>query len=300
MQNIDTRKRIWNYAQLAIIALLCAATLLLDFIEISFIEDTVRNRFISKIVQQGLGAAAAIMVMCRLKLQLFGKPQYLLYMIPCLIIAIDNFQFSSYFNGNMRLVHNEAMDFILFGGYCLAVGLFEECIFRGIIFSVLVTCFPQDKKGLWKSYVISSIFFGAAHLFNGFSMATILQIAYSTLTGGLFAFVLLKTKNIFCCAFVHATYNFCGLLFDVPERMGLGAGIVFDLGTVITMSVVSITVGAFILYSVFKYSEEERRCLYTKLGVPMKEKAEEVIESADDSIATDTLESQEETTNTIE
>ena len=300
MQNIDVKKKIWNYAQLAIIAILCAATLLLDFIEITFVEDSSRNRFLAKIIQQGMGSIAAILVMCRLKLQLFGKPQYLLYMIPCLIIAIDNFQFSSYFNGNMRLVHNQPLDFILFGGYCLAVGLFEECIFRGIIFSVLVTCFPQNKKGLWKSYVISSVFFGAAHLFNGFSMATILQIAYSTLTGGLFAFVLLKTKNIFCCALVHATYNFCGLLFDIPERMGLGSGIVFDLGTVITMLVVSITIGAFVLYSVFKYSEEERRCLYAKLGVTMKEEEATSAESVEDMAMTDTPELQENTINTIE
>lgn len=218
---------------------------------------------------------AAIMVMLRLNIRLFNKPQYLLYMIPCLIIAVDNFQFSSYFNGNLRLVNKEPLDFILFGGYCLAVGLFEECVFRGIIFSVLASCFSEDKKGLWKSYIISSVLFGAAHLFNGFSLATILQVAYSTLTGGLFAFVLLKTKNIFCCAFVHATYNFCGLLFDTPEHMGLGTGIVFDLGTVLTMLVVCVLVGGFILYSVFKYKDDERRCLYAKLGIAIKdEKAE--------------------------
>ena len=277
MQNTNTRERIWNYLQLAIIAVLCALTLALDFINISYTDNVDRNRFIAKIVQQSLGAAAAILLMVRLKIRLFNKPQYWLYLIPCLIIAIDNFQFSSYFKGNMQLVNDKPLDFILFGGYCLAVGLFEECIFRGIIFSVLASCFSYDKKGLWKTYIVSSVIFGAAHLFNGISLATILQIGYSTLTGGLFAFVLLKTKNIFCCAFVHALYNFGGLLFEIPERMGLGTGIVFDLGTVITMLIVCVIMGAFVLYSVFKYSEEEVRELYGKLGLSPKKAAKEEV-----------------------
>ena len=251
---------------------------MLDFIDISYTDNVDRNRFIGKIVQQSLGSLAAIFLMIRLKIHLFNKPQYWLYLIPCLIIAIDNFQFSSYFKGNMQLVNGKPLDFILFGGYCLAVGLFEECIFRGIIFSVLASCFSYDKKGLWKTYIVSSVLFGAAHLFNGFSVATILQIGYSTLTGGLFAFVLLKTKNIFCCAFVHALYNFCGLLFEIPERMGLGSGVVFDLGTAITMLIVCVIMGAFILYSVFKYSDDEVGVLYEKLGIPPKKEAKAQVE----------------------
>ena len=192
----------------------------------------------------------------------------ILYMIPCLLIAIDNFQFSSYFQGNMQLVHNKPIDFLLFGLYCLSVGLFEECIFRGVIFAVVAGLFSKDKKGLWWTYITSSVVFGIAHIFNG----SILQVGYTILTGGLFAFALMKTKNIFCCAFVHALYNFGGLLFETADRFGLGSGVVFDIGTVITMLVVCLTLGAFVLYSVFKYSAEEQKELYTKLGVSMKQK----------------------------
>lgn len=146
----------------------------------------------------------------------------------------------------------------------MAVGLFEECIFRGIVFSVLAGCFSKDRKGFLKTYFLSAIIFGAAHLFNGFSLGTLLQVAYTVLTGGLFAFCLIKTKNILCCAFVHGLYNFCGLLFDTQ---GLGTGVVFDVGTVVTMAIVGVCVGIFVLYSVFKYSEEERCALYGYLGL---------------------------------
>ena len=121
---------------------------------------------------------------------------------------------------------------------------------------------------MWLTFVSSSVVFGFAHIFNG----SILQVGYTILTGGLFAFALMKTKNIFCCAFVHALYNFGGLLFETPERFGLGNGVYFDLGTIITMAVVSVILGVFVLYSVWKYTIEEQQELYGKLGVSMKQK----------------------------
>lgn len=268
MANQENRKSIRNVIEIAVILLLCGLTLALDYLKINYVEHELRNKYLSKIIQQGCGGIAAILLMRRLNIRLFGKPQHMLYMIPCLLIAIDNFQFSSYFQGNMQLVHNEPMDFLLFALYCLSVGLFEECIFRGVIFAVVAGLFSKDKKGLWLTYITSSVVFGIAHIFNG----SILQVGYTILTGGLFAFALMKTKNIFCCAFVHALYNFGGLLFETAERFGLGNGVVFDMGTVITMLVVCLTLGAFVLYSVFKYSAEEQKELYAKLGVSMKQK----------------------------
>ena len=164
----------------------------------------------------------------------------------------------------MQLVHNQPIDFILFFVYCIAIGLFEEVIFRGILFSILADCFGKDRKGFIKTFVISSLIFGAAHLFNGFSLGTILQVGYSILTGGLFAFCLVKTKNILCCALAHGVYNFCGLLFD--SMQGLGSGVVFDLGTVLTMVVVSVSIGVFVLYKVYHYAEAEREDLYARLN----------------------------------
>lgn len=266
MQNKKKRKQI----ELIAILILCAATLILDFVSIPYLKNEVRNAFLNNITQQACGATAVLLLIHRLELKLFGRPQALLYLIPCLIVAIDNFQFYAYFSGKMQLVHTRPIDFLLFSLNCIAVGLFEEGIFRGILFSVLAGIFTQDKKGLWKTYIYSSVIFGLAHLFNGISMATILQVGYTTLTGGLFAFVLLKSKNILCCAFVHGVYNFCGLLFDVPARMGLGAGGIIDLGTAITMLIVSILAIIFVLHAVYKYSEEERAELYEKLAVPVK------------------------------
>jgi hypothetical protein len=47
----------------------------------------------------------------------------------------------------------------------------------------------------------------------------------------------------------------------------MGTGVIFDMGTVLTMLIVSVVVGAFVLWKVWTYSNEERTMLYKKLGV---------------------------------
>ena len=271
MSNSNSPKKERDILMIVAIAVLCLATVLLDFLSITYVSDEFLNRMIAKTLQQSCGIGAAVLLMIKTELKLFSKPQNLLYLIPCLIIAIDNFPFWSYFSGNMHLVRSDTLDFVLFGTYCLSVGIFEECIFRGIIFSVLASRLSRDRKGFIQTYVISSFLFGAAHIFNGFSFETLLQICYTTLTGGLFAFALIKTKNIFCCGVIHAIYNFCGLLM---AEQGMGSGIVFDVGTTVSMAIVSIMVGIFVLREVFTCSDDEIRELYAKLGVKIMEKVE--------------------------
>ena len=256
---------------MALILLFCVATFVLDIVCCAKSNGALRKMLVCKLIQQLCGATAIFLLMVRLKIRLFGKPQNWLYLIPCLIVAIDNFQFGAYFNGKMKLVYNQPADILLFGVYCLGVGVFEEALFRGIIFALLADLFPKNKKGFLLTYVVSSVVFGLVHIFNGFSVGVLLQMGYSILTGGLFAFCLIKTKNILCAAFVHGLYNFCGLLFGVfdPSQctLGLGNGVVFDKATVITMAIISVFIAVFVLYKVITYTEQERIVLYEKLGI---------------------------------
>ena len=255
------RKKTWDIWIIA----LCVATCVMEFVKISFTGNAFRDGMLSKILQQTFGSVAMILLMVRSGLRLFDKPQNLLYLVPCLVIAIDNFPFYSYFQGNMQWVRTEFVDVFLFSLYCLTVGIFEESIFRGIVFYAIASRFSKDRQGFIKTYILSSVVFGLAHLMNIFGGnvgAVVLQIGYSTLTGGLFAFALLKTQNIFCAGIVHAVYNFCGLLLS--ER-GLGSGVVFDFGTGAIMAVISIAIGIFFLIHVFKHSDKDRTELYSKL-----------------------------------
>ena len=111
------------------------------------------------------------------------------------------------------------------------------------------------------------------NIFSGANVgATFLQSCYSTLTGALFAFVLIKTKNVMLCALTHGLYNFCGLLFSAEQ--GLGAGVVFDIPTALTMLIVSLIVFVIALIAFIKYKDEERIELYGRLGFGVEEKTE--------------------------
>ncbi len=264
----ERRKRIWKGLEFTLLALLCALILLMDFVDIPVIKDEFRRRTLTKIVQQAAGSAVAIWCLFRFSIRLFCRVENGLYLLPCLIVALNNMQWWALFSGKMQLVRSEGVDILLFSLSCLLTGLFEETVFRGVLFSLLASAFRKDRKGFLGTVVLSSAIFALLHLFNGFSAGVLLQVGYSFLTGGLFAFCLAKTKNILCCALTHGVYNFCGLLFDAQ---GLGSGVVFDIGTVVTMAIVSVAVGIFVVYKLWTYPEKERQALYEKLNVKNKE-----------------------------
>ncbi len=243
-------------------------TVFFDVLPFTIFQNQKENFYFGKVLALSFGGFGAICLMLKEGSGLFKKPTNTLYFIPALIIAVDNFQFASFFAGKMQPINAQVLSWVLFLLYCFSTGFFEETIFRGILFPLLATKFEKNKKGLLKTIIASSVIFGGAHLLNLFSGAgiggTLLQVCYSTLTGLLFAFVLIKTKNVLLCAMSHGVYNFCGLLFSAD--VGLGAGVVFDLPTSLTMLIVSLCVAGFAVWSFFKYTETERKELYARLG----------------------------------
>lgn len=243
-------------------------TVLFDVISVPFFGNEKQDFFLGKIFSLGFGGLGMTLLMRKEGSGLFQKPTNLLFLLPALIVAVDNFQFASFFAGKMGKIEAEIFDWVLFALYCLTTGFFEEGVFRGTLFPVLAGKFEKNKKGLWKTVLYSSLIFGGMHVLNIFSGAnvgaTLLQVGYSILTGGLFAFVLIKTKNILFCALTHGVYNFAGLLFSAEQ--GLGSGVVFDFPTALTMLIVCVGVGIFAIISFMKYSETERKELYSRLG----------------------------------
>ncbi|MBE5745584.1 MAG: CPBP family intramembrane metalloprotease [Clostridiales bacterium] len=264
MQNSVKNNRIKRIIVWITIVVFCAFMAVLEWIPIPFVKDVWRNAIYNKILQQACGLTAAIVFLCFLRIRLFGKIHNWLYLLPCIVVAVNNFQWWSYFSGYQQLVRQNVADITLFATYCLLVGLFEEFVFRGILFSALASVFPKNKKGLLTTFVFSSCIFGLTHLLNG----NVLQALYSILTGGLFAFVLIKTQNLLCCGVIHGLYNFCGLLMDKASNLGLGNGVkLFNWGTILTMGSVVVLMIVFVVYSLIKHAETERKTLYQRLSV---------------------------------
>ena len=258
-----------KFQTVAVIALLLL-TLLLEGLP-QILTDSRKNFFLCEALALSVGFLAFLILMKREGSRLFAKPEKLLFLLPAVIVAVDNFQFASFFAGKMQPIKADFFDWVFFACYCFATGLFEEAIFRGTLFPLIADRFEKNKKGLFKTIAVSSTVFGLAHLFNLFTgggVGVLLQVCYSTLTGLLFAFVLIKTKNVLCPAFIHGLYNFCGLLF--AKDVGLGVGVVFDFATGLTMFIVCSIVAVFAVISFVKYTEEERVELYSRLGFGIK------------------------------
>ncbi len=259
----------------ALIIALCVVMLLFELPALKTLpitDDEAYNRLICRSIPLLAGCIAVYLLSVEMGLQLFQKPQNLWCLAIAGAVALNNFPWIAWISGKMQLIHTEPLHFILFGIYCGLVGLFEEIVFRGICFALLLSAFERTKKGFLWVYVLSSLIFGGMHLLNVFQsgLGAVLQAGYSILTGGLFAFVWIKTKNILFPALIHAVYNFCGLLYT--KDVGLGLGSVIDLPTGVMMAIIAVICGVFVLISVWKHPKSERIELYSRLGLKVEEK----------------------------
>ena len=66
------RKSIYNYIEISIIVVLCTITVVLDFVKIEYVKDSLRNGLLSKLIQQGCGSIAGILLLRRLNVRLLG------------------------------------------------------------------------------------------------------------------------------------------------------------------------------------------------------------------------------------
>ncbi len=264
------KEKIFTFSVLVCLLL----TVVFDVFDFSVFQNAKDNYFFLNSLALLFGSIAVSLLMIKEETGLFKRAKNLPFLLLGLVIAVDNFQFASFFAGKMQPLNAEVLTWILFTVSCFLTGFFEETLFRGVLFPVLANKFEKNKKGLLKTVIFSSLIFGGAHLLNIFSGAnvgsTLLQACYSTLTGALFSFILIKTKNIILCALTHGLYNFCGLLFSVEQ--GLGMGVVFDIPTALTMLVVSLVVAIISIISFIKYREDERVELYERLGFGVDEK----------------------------
>jgi len=254
---------------LAVIALVFAvAMLFFEYYPIEYSVDPTLDGIIKMTVSRGCGAVMFSLLLAYLgyrTMNPFHRPfrRGILVSLPALAIAMNNFPILSTIWGDARLV-GEPIAVGLFALQCLFVGVFEETAFRGVVLLTILEKRRADKRQIFKSVVISSVIFGGIHLFTIFAGGvgpTILQVGYSFLIGGMLAVVLLKTKNVWICAVIHAVYNFCGYLMPT-----LGEGNWWDTPTVIFTALLAVAVAAYTVITLLKISPDELDDIYIKKG----------------------------------
>ena len=179
----------------------------------------------------------------------------LLFALPPFLVVVNNMPILSMLWGDAYLVHNAPVYVLWFAAECLAIGLFEELAFRGVIFLMIAEGRHTTRKKLFWSLMLSSAVFGGVHLINlfvGGGVGVILQMGYSFLIGAMCSVVLLKTRNIWFCVLLHAIYDFSGTLMPT-----LGGGTWWDTPTVIFTAVLAVATTIYLVRQFFKLDLDE-------------------------------------------
>ena len=240
---------------LAVMAVALPLLLYLEIAKPTLSEDPVLAPLMSMTLTRLLGAAVFLILLLSEGYRVLNpiqKPFWraLLFALPPFLVVVNNMPILSMLWGDAYIVHSAPVYWVWFALECLAIGLFEELAFRGVIFLMIAEKRHTTRKGLFWSLILTSAVFGVVHLANVLLGAgiggVILQIGYSFLIGAMCSVVLLKTRNIWLCVLLHAIYDFSGTL--VPT---LGAGTWWDTPTVIFTAVLAVATTAYLVWQFF-------------------------------------------------
>lgn len=246
------------------IGALCAAVvfLLIWVIDPVFSTDETAQLLYRSVLFRGFGSILLLLVLLYLGFRVMHRPHRadLAVVLPSLIVAVNNFPILGFLGGT---VWTERTDLIwLYAADCFLIGAFEELAFRGLFLPVLLEKRRDSKKQILWTVIGSSAVFGLVHLVNlleGAGIgATVLQVGYSFLIGGMCAIVLMKTGNLLYCILLHAVYDFGG------RWMTVGGGALWDTPTVILTVALAVIVTAWMLILFFRIDTKDADRLFKK------------------------------------
>jgi len=172
-----------------------------------------------------------------------GLNAYLLLLI-CLVIACINFlpgPFLTYFDDNaIRKILIEPMadqvNYYYFIFSCILAPIFEEILFRGIIFNGLIR-----RHSFVAALLISSILFGLLHV------SIISAFLFSCFAGWIYY----RSNNLLYCIVAHAAGNIVGFFFQyvfVRNQVSMDAFSAYTEQNALFIGVSSILVSGLCLY----------------------------------------------------
>lgn len=239
-----------------LLIILLAIAVWLEIFKINFFpNDALLNNIVYMIISRIVASLFFIILIIQNKIKLFSykNPKNFLLIIPCLLIVICNMPLIELIEGKCKIEASPILLF-LFTIECIAVALFEELAFRGLLLPIALKKYAKSKLSIFFCIIVTSLIFGCYHILNLFAGAgigpTMLQICYSALVGAMCGAAYLITGNILCPIILHAGYNFAGTLVDT-----LGYGEQWNIRRVIIFAIVSIIV---ILYMIAIFVKSEK------------------------------------------
>ena len=234
-------------------------------------DDDYRPAILNTLVMDALGSVVFVCMTVYMGYRVWGikKPwlRSLLFGLPALAVAINNAPIIGLATGN-AYISDPVGGVLIILAYCLAIGTFEEFAFRGLFFMMILEDRRKSTKQIFWTTAISSAVFGLVHLVNlavgAGPGATLLQVGYSFLIGGMCAIVLLKTGSIWYCVLLHTVYDIGGTILYV------GGGVRWDVVTVTITAVLGVAVAVFMTVVLMRIKPEDIAFLF-----PEKQKKQE-------------------------
>ncbi len=261
--------RPWRLPRKVCVAIIFVAAPLLVYLEFgkpTLTQDEVLAPLLNMVLTRGIGAVVFFALLLTEGYRVMNPVQKpfgrsLLFILPPLAVVVNNMPILSLLSGDAYLVHDEPVYLIVFALECIAIGLFEEAAFRGVILLMFAERRYRTRGGLLVSILLTSAVFGLVHLVNvlaGAGIGAVMQqIGYSFLIGAMCSVVLLKTRNIWLCVLLHAIYDFCGSL--VPT---LGDGHWWDTPTVVITVVLAVATTAYMVWQFLRLPLDEVARIY--------------------------------------
>ncbi len=248
-----------NFLVTTVLTLIFVLLLVLELFSKQIFVTDIARIYLYPILTRAIAGAACLIFLFRWGmyniLSFRVKLWHMAVFLPCMAIAVNNFPIIPFLK-NEVYINAELSWLALYALLCLCVGFFEEMAFRGCIFPAVLFRLRTKRTGLFWSIVVSSAIFGIIHLLNiinGASVgATILQVGYSFLIGGMCSVILIKTQNIWYCVILHAVYNFAGGV--VPQ---LGGGDIWTVPEIILTAAVAVPVAIYVIYILVNIAEDD-------------------------------------------
>ncbi len=227
-------------------------------------DDDYRPAILNTLVMDALGSVVFIFMTLYMGYRVFTplkKPvlKSLLFGLPALAVAINNFPIIGLATGKAQIT-DPLGGVLIVVAYCFAIGMFEEFAFRGLFYLMILDGRRKSTKQIFWTTAASCAVFGLVHLANlavgANPGATLLQVGYSFLIGGMCAIVLLKTGSIWYCVLLHTVYDIGGTI------LYLGGGVRWDAVTVTITAVLGVAVAVFMTVALTRIKPEEIAFLF--------------------------------------
>lgn len=245
---------------LGVIGVALTTFFLIEISGLRFAQSETANYLATMTVTRAIASIVFILVPIYLGYGIFGiKLKNALFVLPCAAVAINNLPIIALIRGEAEITEGSGMIALLIAE-CFFIALFEETAFRGVLTPAICRGAKDGKTLLWR-VALSSAIFGLTHIFNlldGAGIgATLMQVGYSFLIGGMCAALLLVCGSVIPCVIVHAIYDFCGAI--VPT---LGKGNVWSLPEIVLTAGVAVAVAVVTVWTLLRHGRDNFTRLY--------------------------------------